>query len=182
MCLNCISELNQAFAFKQKCERSERRLRSFLEQTESIDEHIVECSSKMVEYKTAVEELSEEYKSNDLIENHSKKDDLTTNQIKIKDAITDFVAENTLKFICSHCKANFSSGRSLKLHVNSKKCMQQTYECDICKKLFIKKRYLIRHLQRMHKMANEPDNNKQKSNSRSRYGCNLCPKGNKSQN
>lgn len=32
MCLNCISEMNQAFAFKQKCERSEKTLCTYLAQ------------------------------------------------------------------------------------------------------------------------------------------------------
>lgn len=94
-------------------------------------------------------------------------------------AIGDFIAENTLNFVCNLCKASFSSRRSLNLHVNSRKCIQQTFECDICQKVFIKKRYLIRHLQRMHQMLNEQAHKESctSEDNKRKYKCHLCPKG-----
>lgn len=38
MCLTCIGEINQAFSFKQKSERSEVTLRSLLPSIDSIEE------------------------------------------------------------------------------------------------------------------------------------------------
>lgn len=197
--------MNQAFAFKQKCERSERTLLSLLKQVKSIDESepADDCSSKIECPSESI--ASDQHCITKLdVENHScnerRKIDVTIVQhidytecnakptkpsthksknIATEVAVRDFIAENTLKFICTHCKANFSSRRSLKLHVNSQKCTQRTYECEICNKVFIKKRYLIRHLQRMHKMAEEEVGGDDKPNSsyRKKYNCNFCPKG-----
>lgn len=196
MCLNCIREMTEAFAFKQKCERSEKTLLSLLEQVKTIDDngHAVGNSSKI---ECQLESIASDYhiKTMPDVENRScierRKTGLTaveqtklpthkSKKVSTEETVMDFIAEHTLKFICSHCKANFSSRRSLRLHVNSQKCMQQTYECEICKKVFIKKRYLIRHLQRMHKMAEEVSedaDNKPNLSHRKKYNCNLCPKG-----
>lgn len=186
--------MNRAFAFKQKCERSEKTLLTLLDENTSK----IECQSENIasvqHFKTKLD-----------VENHSCKekrkigftavdhiDNTECNTKKTKplihkskniateEAVMDFIAENTLKFVCIHCKANFSSRRSLNLHVNSRKCMQQTYECELCDKVFIKKRYLIRHLQRMHKIAEEKiggADNKPNLGHRRKYNCNLCPKG-----
>lgn len=225
MCLNCVSEMNHAFAFVQKCERSERALRSLLsepilaldsqmqrpssetpiltskEETDT-ESNSGRCSPNTQEYQAEVV-ASTDHNTNDFdgcvteskVEDylyHNKIELAATEQIKstplkpktigsaTADAIKDFIAENTLKFICSHCKASFSSRRSLSLHVNSRKCMQQSYECDICNKVFVKKRNLIRHLQRMHRMMNKDTPEEEPyplPNNKRKYKCHLCPKG-----
>lgn len=219
MCLNCISEMNQAFTFKQKCERSEKTLRSILEHTESMKEnvknqHSIESLSKLPEaHLGEVPNLeiyqcikcSEVFKMKSDIEHHScdiqqqieiitaeyidsiQSDDQTETLLsnnesnETKKIVEDFIAENTLKYNCTYCKATFSSRRSLKLHANSRKCMEKSYECDICRKVFIKKRYLIRHLQRVHQMPSELRSNEGTDEAKMlikrKYKCDLCPKG-----
>lgn len=189
MCLNCVSEMNQAFSFKQKCERSEETLLTLLKQTKpigAIHDGWLKSSRQKTEIKNSIRiEKVEVY------EVEADESDLTEGKIEVKlkheptqksiDIVNDFIAETTLKFNCSDCKATFSSKRSLSLHINSRKCMQLNYECDICHKVFIKKRYLIRHLQRMHHMmadVNEPECGGSTSVKR-KYKCNLCPKGEK---
>lgn len=247
MCLSCVSEMNQAFAFKQKCERSEKTLRSYLQQNNIKEEKtqieiqaqvqtatiqkISTVSKKEVE-KSPLErfecppELSESH-SDELIihhgdmsecadsvevtdtkfpgefmevenvqhfidyiqseehveslndetihmEVHQRNSDTSTTEEVVK----DFIAENTLKFICNYCKSSFSCRRSLTLHMNCRKCMQSSYECDICNKIFVKKRYLIRHLQRMHRMMNDVECiDESKVDNNRKYKCDLCPKG-----
>lgn len=234
MCLNCISEMNQAFAFKQKCERSERTLRLYLHQinyetrqiavqkpnVDPLQYHVdtgdgvvfeSECST-IQQNECQIQDsiiqpdiyhctnCSSEFNTMLEIERHICKpadENLVYNSVEdqtesspqplsektmTENVVMDFIAENTLNFICSRCKASFSSRRSLSLHFNSRKCLQHSYECDICSKIFIKKRYLIRHLQRMHKMSNElhtkknTKNTQSKSNKRN-FKCHLCPKG-----
>lgn len=232
MCLSCISEMNQAFAFKQKCERSERTLRLYLEQVENetqnkslnpresiyfhstenngeettesqspslrenecqmddlaIQSDIYHCSNCSMEFRNGLEIESHVCKSAvDKLNCSNSKDQTespmqsTPEKSAAENIVMEFIAENTLKFICSLCKASFSSRRSLSLHFNSRKCLQQSYECDICHKIFIKKRYLIRHLQRMHKMTNEThtveNTEESKTKSKRKYKCHSCPKG-----
>lgn len=222
MCLNCISEMNQAFAFKQKCERSERTLRLYLEQVKSEAHKISPMHRDPIELEHSIENVDKKnedeqrksaslstrkkecedleiesnechvvYQATDETINHRRVDEQTESQLKLppanetttENAVTDFIAENTLNFICSHCKASFSSRRSLSLHFNSRKCLQRSYECDDCHKIFIKKRYLIRHLQRMHNMQNERSTakstakSKSKSKDKRKFKCHLCPKG-----
>lgn len=233
MCLNCISEMNQAFAFVQKCERSEKTLRSLLDQptpiiveinelppatnqypnerveksvvcvsntvdcqTKLVDGHSYQCSDCCVEFKTKLEferhlcdkqlELTaiEPIEYIQTVESQSQAPHSICNSKKtsMTEVVNDFIAETTMKFICSDCNATFSSRRSLSLHVNSRKCIQKAYECDICHKVFIRKRYLVRHLQRMHQMMNEIDKVKcgdgSKPSQRKRsYKCHLCLKG-----
>lgn len=241
MCLNCISEMNHAFAFKQKCQRSERTLQTYLEQLKvtanethknpfifdeykipvdiemEVDKIHTESLSylrKMVECQTNDPDTSQ--KSDSLgeitlkVENNknggcSQQQEIeVSTEIPIKyiqitenpkflvikseskhnaaqEAVQDFIAENTLNFVCNNCKASFSSRRSLKLHMNSRKCMQQSYECDSCHKIFIKKRYLIRHFHRMKRETNPSDCRAvdTKIDNRRKYKCHLCAKGRK---
>ncbi|XP_031626180.1 zinc finger protein 84-like [Contarinia nasturtii] len=213
MCLDCISEMNQAYAFVQKCERSEKTLRSLLEQTTCIQTNpdtdktrdaSVLCSSNSVKSYNLNHNNSYQCsncyvgsKTNTEFEHHScdKQIELAeieqieyvqtveciSSQPKITEALVkDFIAERTMKFNCGDCNAIFSSKRSLSLHINSHKCTQQAYECDICQKVFIKKRYLVRHLQRMHQMMNKVckvtfDDGNRPIHKRN-YKCHLCSK------
>lgn len=232
MCLSCISEMNQAFAFKQKCERSERTLRLYLEQVEhdaqkkssspkesiyshstennveetaesqspslrenefqmddlAIQSDIYHCSNCSMEFKNGLEIESHVCKSTVKNSNCSNSKDQSESPMQstpeksaAENIVMDFIAENTLKFICSLCKASFSSQRAHSLHFNSQRCLQKSYECDICHKVFIKKRYLIKHLQRMHKMTNEAhtveNTEDSKSKSKRKYKCHSCLKG-----
>lgn len=240
MCLNCISEMNQAFAFKQKCERSEETLRQYLQQMhiiplQSIEQMVGAAESISIEEVEELEEDEVTYDNDDdeameseIVCPHKSEDseateleihseiyhcandakELQTNSeisrhpcsstieyitcVTIEDQtslqskktpaehlVKDFIAENTLNFICSRCKASFSGKRSLNLHFNSGKCLEQSFECCVCHKIFIKKRYLLRHLQRMHEIQNKTvesaDESKQKNVRK--YKCDLCPKG-----
>lgn len=241
MCLSCLSEMNHAFAFKQKCERSEKTLRVYLEQAKATNDEIqikvtqikrivttspnesdakweaeenqiqsAECQSSVLGDQTddgtlhhgnvcectncqttlqndceQNEQQAMDYPHAEQIEYIQAEEQIESTLMKYEangngteEAVKDFIAENTLKFICSHCKASFSSRRSLKLHENGRKCMQLSYECDICHKIFIKKRYLIRHLQRMHRMTSESEPaTVLKVDSKRKYKCHLCPKG-----
>lgn len=234
MCLNCISEMNQAFAFKQKCERSERTLRLYLHQINyetrqvavqkpnvnplqyhvetgdgevfesecstiqqneyqiqdsTLQPDIYHCTSCSSEFNTMLEierhickPADENLVSNSVADQTESSPQTLSEKTTTENVVMDFIAENTLNFICSRCNASFSSRRSLSLHFNSRKCLQHSYECDICSKIFIKKRYLIRHLQRMHKMSNELHTKKNTKNTQSEsnkrnFKCHLCPKG-----
>lgn len=242
--------MNQAFAFKQKCERSEKTLRSYLQQnnikheetpiqiqaqvqtptirkistipkneTEKNPSKPIECPPQVLECQTDevithhgdISEFSDSVEvtetashsefmevenvqhyidyiqSEEHVESTSKEETIhmevhqrNSDTSTTEEVVKDFIAENTLKFICSYCKSSFSSRRSLTLHVNCRKCMQSSYECDICNKIFVKKRYLIRHLQRMHRMmsdANEECIDESKVDNNRKYKCDLCPKG-----
>lgn len=235
MCLTCISEMNLAFAFKQKCARSEKTLRAYLEQTCEQQEKtaqssniitislnvsdakvetnnsdqpsdvieipiddmtvchddVCECSNCKSEAETTLlneyvdnEEQSIDYQYSDNIEYIQAEEQIESTLVKldvkktaVENMVKDFIAENTMKFICSHCKASFTSRRSLNLHVNGRKCMQLSYECDICHKIFVKKRYLVRHLQRMHRMSEADCADEAKMDNRKKYKCHSCPKG-----
>lgn len=233
--------MNQAFAFKQKCERSERTLRTYLEQVKITEDEtpknpcFFDENKVQVEIEVEVDKIETESMSfpqqmvecqindydtyqksnsfgettsilqneNDNAYQYNKRQEIEVSTVtpvkyvKIKDqptkslviksksknnaaqeAVEDFIAENTLKFVCNNCKASFSSRRSLKLHMNSRKCMQQSYECDTCHKIFIKKRYLIRHFHRMKKESNASDRTVDgEIDSKRKYKCDLCPKG-----
>lgn len=228
--------MNQAYSFKQKCERSEATLRSLLVQIQS---NVAECQQEKIDKNTSQCEASEssaaqtqnnkvqsifaqeqiyteisdvdhviyqcincshEFQTNDEFEQH-----LCSTQEATQITVEQTVASNcqldekkpkiilsfnsvtsdgmNKKFICSHCKASFSGQRSLNLHVNSKKCLQQSYECDICHKVFVKKNYLIKHLRRMHHM-NESSNSQMNekmvqssSKDKRKHKCHLCSKG-----
>lgn len=223
MCLNCISEMNQAFAFKQKCERSEKTLRVYLEQATNTsdqskatqtnqiftiplnknylhleaDEAGQSTQSHTSVVENSIDELDgngleteyhqqiADYPSAEHIENIQAEEQIESTLIDndesrstVAEVVEEFIAESTLKFFCNHCEATFCSSRSLNMHVNGRKCMQVSYECDVCHKKFVKKRYLIRHLQRMHRMMSETKcTNDSNVDGKRKYKCHLCSKG-----
>lgn len=236
--------MNQAFAFKQKCTRSETTLLSYLKQLEQnptvddIDAHkesqpissMSWCGDEMESHEIEFTETeksplhviqeeevvvdsvqsehivyqcvncSNEFETNAAVEQHMctahKIESLQTEQIPMKSAIkTDSVGDHRVehdelldgkvqKFICNHCNGTFTSQRSLTLHVNSKRCLEKSYDCDICQKVFAQKRYLVKHLERMHKKDEETSQNDVpgEDDSRKKYKCDVCSKSKNIQN
>lgn len=92
------------------------------------------------------------------------------------------------KFYCSRCNASFAKQLSLNIHFNSKKCMQESYECDICNRVFARKKYLLMHM-KLHSNRSSTrvvviDNDKKINKDRvklarseeKRFECSDCPK------
>lgn len=80
------------------------------------------------------------------------------------------------KFVCENCKASFAMQHSLNVHRNSKKCVEQTFECDICKRIYSTKRNIRRHIHRMHRVEKKRKLPKD-ANREKKYKCTQCPKG-----
>lgn len=96
---------------------------------------------------------------------------------------TSALESNDRKVYCSICNAEFATQKSLHIHFNSKKCMQASFECDICGRVFAKKRYLLKHMVTLH-CGNEADKQKDGKDvlecerlEKKKYKCTICPKG-----
>lgn len=247
ICLTCIGEMNQAYSFKQKCERSELALRafqrkmmhtkdvnstnnrsvttvvslnrpadieskpvpfdgkpSFKQFSYSVQDQITDSSGKPI-YQCAncwmtfdsnkeiethllgdlcVAEYSEKSLPDDVdvdydTENLQDNNECQTTEKKEKPNVMCNVNEamgSKPKFICENCNASFAMQHSLNVHRNSKKCLEQTFECDICKHVFSTKRNIRRHIHRMHLYEKIRKNAKDPAHEK-KYKCSQCSKG-----
>lgn len=57
------------------------------------------------------------------------------------------------QFNCCKCGAGFAKEKSLNIHQKSNKCMEKSYECLRCKRVFIRKENLVRHMAVHHLLA-----------------------------
>lgn len=124
ICLNCIREINQAYSFKQKCERSEQTLLSLLKLSNVKQKEVVtenECPpNNEVNDKQIILEFTEEVVDDNesLSQRHSH--GLATN----RDAGTDEAINKTL-YQCLNCCSIFYSNSELEKH--------QLIYCKLCK-------------------------------------------------
>lgn len=239
----CISEMNQAYSFKQKCERSELALRAFhrrMQRTETeapttsrpvmnvvsiestahiklkpakqlsylIQDQITDGSSKpnyqcmncWMTFDTSAEiethlledicaiECPEKSPIDDIDADYDIDDsgDVHDSPVAIEENISQLksdVDEETNKpawpprYICENCKKSFLSQHALNTHTDSKKCYEQTFECDICKHTYATKRNIRRHIHRQHRVEKIRKNAKGTANQDKKYKCAQCPKG-----
>lgn len=227
--------MNQAYSFKQKCERSELALRAF-QRKMMYTENVTPTSSRPVtnvpsepnacdggptkEWSYSIQDQSVEDKptyqciscsmtfdSSEEIQTHLTEDlcaieceekplpddsDADDDINDLQDENVSLVADeeatvhlindigkatpNKPKFVCENCNASFAMQHSLNMHRDSKKCVEQTFECDICKRVYSTKRNIRRHIYRMHRVEKKrklPKN----ANQEKKYKCTQCPKG-----
>lgn len=80
-------------------------------------------------------------------------------------------------FVCENCNRSFIQAHQLNVHRDSKKCIDQIFECDICKHVFSTKRNIRRHIHRQHRIEKRRRKNAKDPNPQKKYKCELCPKG-----
>lgn len=104
------------------------------------------------------------YTLNMINDNSLADDGVTTRQI-IKDGFNDDSSQGSLvqklevnapviitkkvilsPFKCEKCNGTFATKKSLGIHVRYNKCVEKSYECHICKRVFISRRTLTLHM------------------------------------
>lgn len=224
--MTCVGEINQAFSFKQKCERSEAMLRSLLPEMISLkvkqkEENASEILGDVTnEFQITLDELAEETHLNEeleerdgtiqfIVEQHCEEVgmELTSEEIcSTEENTTDNVVytqliqiyylnclnftkrnalfqindvskeiSNKTQYYCDHCNAPFVHSKSLKLHLNSKKCFDENVQCEICSKVFVRKCYLLKHMNTEHNSKTEKKVETQ-HDEKKKYKCDICDK------
>lgn len=80
--------------------------------------------------------------------------EIVTNEVPTKDVVvapivivTNESSDTELKFNCLKCGGKFAKEQSLNIHIKLDKCTIKSFECEICKKVFVRKNNLICHMQ-----------------------------------
>lgn len=252
MCLACISEINRVISFKQKCERSEHTLKSYLHQTiiqnaqerlenprcqeynfshqylDTFDQNetdltphtgilenekkhsacfVFKCEECCENYQTlddlnahnaadhsfedCSENISEEISTEEMkpltvevkpsiaevllpqykhkcptcyaefvrkqgLNNHIRRlhpqiefessEDIDTKEcFDFIDSVAKKIKQEPIKR-CKKCNGIFATVKSLRCHQTLDKCREKTFTCDICQKVFVRKRSVAAHM------------------------------------
>lgn len=143
---------------------------------EEIETHLLEdfCTGTEAE-KPLANDVDDDY---DVDHSRDNNDFPITDEEKNCNSANDVdeVVKSVPKFVCENCNASFTMQHLLNVHRDSKKCVDQTFECDICKHVFTTKRNIRRHIHRMHRVEKVRKNAKS-ANQEKKYKCTHCPKG-----
>lgn len=66
--------------------------------------------------------------------------------------------------------------KSLKLHLNSKKCFDENAQCETCSRVFIRKSFLQKHIETEHSSKPTEKRVEQRPDTKSKYKCDICGK------
>lgn len=141
-----------------------------------IETHVLDdfCTGTEAE-KPLANDLNDDY---DVDQSQDNNDSPMTDEEKVCSSANDVeeVTKSVPKLVCDNCNASFAMQHLLNVHRDSKKCVDQTLECDICKHVFTTKRNIRRHIHRMHRVERVRKNAKT-ANQEKKYKCTHCTKG-----
>lgn len=130
LCISCISELNRAYSFKQKCERSESTLKMYFQQIKPADE------------QTKVANAEQPMPQNELIEHRIEnasgknmiifmpKNVAFSNEANKHSDIGDQIS---MIYECSSCSERFISDSTLRKHLLNE---HEAHYCEECNMYF----------------------------------------------
>lgn len=101
MCLTCVSEMNQAYAFKQKCERSETTLLSYIKQMEHVS--VPENTTKAEPGTWSGDEIED----NDMNERSPLHDEAMA---------PESIMSEQIIYQCVNCSVEFESNEEIEQH------------------------------------------------------------------
>lgn len=200
--MTCLGEMNHAFAFQQKCQRSEATLlrlvntkKAIDQKTQSIQIEVAETSVEHTQIIFQCVDCTKEFDSNEEIEKHllscvvegeeEAKDDLDVDQTMNEEdqTLSQLLVEEEKfektdqsgTFRCSHCSATFAKRLSLVFHRNSKRCLNGSVQCENCQRFFATPEKLKCHIQQQHDASGALQKTENVNENR-KYKCETCEK------